>query len=220
MDISKCWYKKNCTNNCTESCIRYNCMRSLMEHSNLPEYLWEYKQLTCGNTDAEAFTQLKNIEITIDEFVNNGSNLYIYSEYCGNGKTSWAVRLLIKHFDKIWHIAGFTCHGLFINVPKFLYNCKQSISKDVSGFDELCNNIENCELVIWDDLPSSEFTSYEHQIMLQYIDNRINSGKANIFTGNCNKEKCYELLGDRLSSRLFGCSQVIEFKETDKRGLN
>lgn len=220
MDINNCWYKKICKNTCSESCIRYNCMRSLMEHSNLPEYLWNYKQLTCSDTDAQAFTTLKDIENNISSFVEDGKNLYIYSEHCGNGKTSWATRLLIKYFDKIWNIAGFTCHGLFINVPKFLYNCKQSISKDVNGFEELCENIELCELVIWDDLPSSEFTSYEHQIMLQYIDNRINSGKANIFTGNCDKEKSYQLLGDRLASRLFGCSQVIEFKETDKRGLN
>lgn len=224
MDINKCWYKNVCTNKCTESCIRYNVMCSLMSHSNLPEYLWEYKPLSCKNSlgndsDALAFQKLKEIELNVDEFVDNGKNLYIYSKYCGNGKTSWAVRLMTKYFDKIWNFAGFTCHGLFVNVPKFLYNCKQSISKDVDGFEELCQNIENCEIVIWDDLPCAEFTSYEHQIILQYIDNRINSGKANIFTGNCNKEKCYEVLGDRLASRIFGCSQTIEFVETDKRGL-
>ncbi len=220
MDLSKCWYKQKCKNKCSESCIRYNCMRSLFEHSNIPEYLWEIKPLVCDIVDAEAFKQLKAISDNMDIFVESGRNVYIYSEICGNGKTSWAVKLMCSYFDTIWHKSGFDCHGLFINVPQFLYNCKRNISQKVEGFEALCKHIEECELVVWDDLPSSEFTSYEHQIVLQYIDARINAGKSNIFTGNCGKEACYKLMGDRLSSRLFGCSEVVEFKEKDKRRTN
>lgn len=218
MNIESCWYKAKCKNKCSVSCLRYNCMESLFENSNIPEYMWNIKSLVCDVEDANAFRQLQGISDNISLFVETGRNVYIYSEICGNGKTSWAVKLMYSYFDKIWHKSGFECHGLFINVPAFLYNCKRHISVKVEGFEELCKQIQECELVIWDDLPSSEFTSYEHQIVLQYIDGRINSGKSNIFTGNCGKEACYKLMGDRLSSRLFGCSEVVEFKECDKRG--
>lgn len=218
MDKEKCWYKGNCRVKCTDACIRFNCMHSLFNLSQIPEYLWLPKKLECSRTDEQAFKQLQAIEDNIDLFVDAGRNVYIYSENCGNGKTSWSVRLMRAYFDTIWHKSGFSCHGLFISVPKFLYDCKRSISQDVEGFKELCKLIESCELVIWDDLPTSEFTNYEHQIVFQYIDGRINAGKANIFTGNCGKAECYRILGDRLASRIYGSSEVVEFKERDKRG--
>lgn len=221
MEIQNCWYKDTCKQQrCSEACVRFNCMKSLFELSNIPESMWLCKNLYCGRDDEQAFKQLIAIEQNIDLFVDAGRNVYIYSEICGNGKTSWAVRLMRAYFDLIWHKSGFNCHGLFINVPQFLYNCKRSISQNIKGFDELCKQIETCELIIWDDLPCAKFSDYEHQILLQYIDNRINSSRANIFTGNCGKEECYTLLGDRLASRMYGSSEIVEFKEGDKRGAN
>lgn len=217
MEIKDCWYKKICNNECSEACMRFMCMKSLFDNSQIPEYMWKSKDLTCKELDRSAFEQLKTIEDNVELFVSTGRNVLIHSETCGNGKTSWAVKIMRKYFDKIWHIAGFNCHGLFVNVPKFLYNCKRSISQDVEGFEEMCNLINDCDLVIWDDVATGDLTSYEHQILLQYIDSRLNSGKANIFTANGNKEQLMEKLGDRLASRILGCSEAVEFRENDKR---
>lgn len=220
MNIDNCWYKSVCNNECSAGCVRYNCMHSLYAHSNLPESLWDKKVLVCNDNDMASFVILSNISRNINDWVAKGNNLYIYSKICGNGKTSWSIRLMHSYFDSIWHKSGFNCHGLFINVPSFLYLCKKSISHNMTEFDELCKLIDSVELVIWDDLPCSTFTGYEHQIILQHIDNRINAGLSNIFTGNCGKEECITLMGDRLASRVFGCSEIIEFVEGDKRGLN
>lgn len=218
MKLQDCWYKDICNNTCTNGCIRYNCMYSLFKRAGVPESLWVPKKLICGDHDIESFKYLSEVSDNIADWVKNGNNMYIYSSVCGNGKTSWSIKLLYKYFDSIWHKSGFDCHGLFINVPTFLYQCKRSISQPSKEFDELCDLINKVELVIWDDLPCSTFTGYEHQIILQYIDNRINSGLANIFTGNCNKEECTKLMGDRLTSRVFGNSDIVEFVEGDKRG--
>ena len=220
MDINNCWYKNVSTNNCTSGGVRYNCMHSLFAHSNIPESQWLLPQLKCGQSDLESFKFLSDIKDNIADWVDRGENIYIFSHTCGNGKTSWAIKLMQAYFDSIWHHSGFDCHGLFINVPSFLYTCKKSISQNVPGFDEILKKLDSVELVIWDDLPCSTFTGYEHQIILQYIDNRINAGLSNIFTGNCNREECVPLIGDRLTSRIFGCSDVVEFIEGDKRGYN
>ena len=220
MDIKDCWYKNVCTNTCRQGCVRFNCMKDLCEKANLPESMWANKNLLCGPQDLAAFNKLTAIKSNISDFVNSGNNLYIYSHTCGNGKTSWSIKLLIAYFNSIWHKSGLKCHGLFVHVPTLLYTCKKSISQHVEGFDELCNLLDSVEIVVWDDLPCSTFTGYEHQIILQYIDNRINAGLSNIFTGNCNQEECVPLIGDRLTSRVFGCSEIIEFVEPDKRGLN
>ena len=107
---------------------------------------------------------------------------------------------------------------MFVSVHKFLYNCKRSISQDVKGFEELCNLISDVDLVIWDDIGEMKASDYEHQILFQYIDDRINSKKSNIYTSNKNKGQLEDVLGVRLASRIYNCSECIEFLEEDKRG--
>ena len=217
MNIKECWYKNKCTNECSESCIRYRLMYSLFKQSELPEVQWNYKALDCNRDDYNAFKLLDELSNNIIDFVARGNQLYIYSDYCGNGKTSWAIRFMYKYFDKIWHKSSFDCKAIFVNTSKFLYNCKRSISQNVEGFEELCNKIADADLVIWDDVTCAKVTDYEHQILFQYIDDRICMGKANIFTGNHNREECIDTVGDRLTSRIFS-DYTVEFVEGDKRG--
>ena len=218
MNIQNCWYKRICTEKCTENCIRYKLMYSLFKQSNLPEALWNYKELMCHEKDLQVYKKLQAKSDAILNFIEEGNNLYIYSENCGNGKTTWAIRLMYSYFDKIWHKSCFDCKALFVSVPKFLYNCKRSISQDVKGFEELCNLISEVDFVIWDDVGEMKASDYEHQILFQYIDNRINSKKSNIYTSNKNKEQLEDVLGVRLASRIYNCSECIEFVEEDKRG--
>ena len=194
-------------------------MYSLYKQSQLPEAMWNYKELTCFDEDYEEFKRLSEISKDMINFTRNGHNLYIYSHNSGNGKTSWAVRLMFCYFDKIWHKSCFDCKALFVNVPNFLYNCKRSISQEVKGFEDLCNLISSVDLVVWDDIAESNATSYEHQILLQYIDGRINAGKSNIYTSNKDFEELKVSVGDRLASRVYNCSEKILFVEEDKRGM-
>ena len=219
MNIQSCWYKRICTEQCSENCIRYKLMYSLFKQSNLPEALWNYKELVCHEKDLQVYKKLQAKSDNILNFIEAGNNLYIYSENCGNGKTTWAIRLMYSYFDKIWHKSCFDCKALFVSVPKFLYNCKRSISQDVKGFEELCNLISEVDLVIWDDIGEMKASDYEHQILFQYIDDRINAGKSNIYTSNKSREQLEDLLGARLTSRVYNYSKVIHFVESDKRGV-
>ena len=218
MNIQNCWYKRICTEQCSENCIRYKLMYSLFKQSNLPEALWNYRELICHEKDLQVYKKLQAKSDAILNFIKTGNNLYIYSENCGNGKTTWAIRLMYSYFDKIWHKSCFDCKALFVSVPKFLYNCKRSISQDIKGFEELCNLISEVDLVIWDDIGEMKASDYEHQILFQYIDDRINSKKSNIYTSNKNKGQLEDVLGVRLASRIYNCSECIEFLEEDKRG--
>ena len=219
MKINQCWYKDRCPVECSDSCIRFNSIKSLFEHSLLPKPQWVIHELSCRKTDLDAFTKLSEISDNINDWVMQGRNLYIYSDICGNGKTSWSIKLLYSWFNSIWHKSGFDCHGLFISVPKLLYDHRRNMNTEVKGFDELCEKILSVELVVWDDLPSRTLTEYEHQVLFQFIDARINAGLSNIITGNQNKLGCMSRIGDRLTSRLF-YDEAIEFKEPDKRGMN
>ena len=49
--------------------------------------------------DDVSFERLSNIEKNIVDYVQKGNNLYMYSKNPGNGKTSWAFRLLRSYIN-------------------------------------------------------------------------------------------------------------------------
>ena len=219
-----CWYKEVCKKytrnqvNCV-SCPKFIEMKTMLELSNLPEKKWKPQKLL-PLRDEDSWNELMDIKKNIRNWVDSGKNLYIYSETCGNGKTSWAIKLLQSYFDKIWMGNGLECRGIFISVPNFLIKNKEIITKFDNDFVELKNKLDKVDLVIWDDIASTKLTEYEHELLLAYIDTRILNEKANIFTGNVNEEVMKSYLGERLTSRVWASSKVIEFTNLDMRGVD
>ena len=117
------------------------------------------------------------------DFVQQGGNLYIASQMSGNGKTSWAIKLMLKYFDEIWAGNGFNIRALFISVPTFLLKCKDFKVAD-PAFDQLKRDLLKVDLVVWDDIASTNISAYDYSQLLMYLDARVLSGQANIFTGN------------------------------------
>lgn len=214
---SKCWYEAVCNHygpECQKSCIRYAEMSFLVENSGIPESRWFPTVLDPG-PDYKKFIELADIKDNIVEFVTSGQNLYITSEHTGNGKTSWAIKLLLKYFDQIWAGNGFCVRGMFIHIPALLLQLK-NFSDPLS--EEYKRNILECDLIVWDELAYSGLSSYDYSNLLMFLENRILSGKANIFTSNRDtKEKLDEVVGSKLSSRIWQTSKIIQFKGKDRR---
>lgn len=207
-----CWYNSVCTYDTCVNCIRYSEMKYLIDHSNIPKNRQRPKELQAG-CDYDAFVRLADIKEDIDSFVDAGINLYICSTETGNGKTSWAIKLLLKYFDVIWAGNGFRQRGLFIHVPTFLTKLKDFTNPLISVYREMISNVD---LVVWDDIASTKLSDYDIQQLLIFIDGRISEGQANIYTGNVTtKKELASILGDRLASRIWGT--VVEFKGKDRR---
>lgn len=215
---NKCWYKETCTNTeCNEDCIRYLEMKYLMDNSNIPVSRQFPTSLYPDKCDYDKFVELSSIKDNIVEFVESGNNLYIGSKYTGNGKTSWAIKLMLRYFNEIWAGNGFRVRGIFLHIPTFLTKLKQFNTKD-EEFEELQKNIDKADLVIWDDIASTGLSQYDHAQLLTYIDQRILNCKSNIFTGNVdNLQEIQNLLGNRLASRVYNSSKVIIFNGKDRR---
>ena len=218
-NLEKCWYENVCTKfspNCKTSCIRYLEMIHLMDKSNIPSSKWFPTTLTPDDCDYDAFCDLADIKDNITDFVSKGSNLYLYSTKTGNGKTTWAIKLMLKYFNDVWPGNGFKCRGIFINVPTLLTRLKNFNSVD-EDFERIKAELPNVDLVIWDDIASTELSSYDHSQLLTYIDQRILADKSNIFTGNLGNPEITKALGTRLASRVWNNSIRIELKGRDKR---
>lgn len=101
-----------------------------------------------------------------------GENLYIYSQNFGNGKTTWAIKIMQNYFNKIWLGNGFKERGLFIHIPTFLTKFKEVINKKDEEFEEMKKQLIEVDLVIWDDIATGKLTDYDYTNLLTYIDQR------------------------------------------------
>lgn len=224
-DIKDCPYKNVCKNNvstpCNDiSCIRYMEMDFLIYAGGLPKNKRFPITLIPEEVDLESFRRLKNIKDDIVNFVENGCSLYLYSTNPGNGKTSWAIKLLLKFFDSIWSGNGFKPRGLFVNVPSFLRAVTENVANPSAEFQELKSLITSVDLVVWDDIGATKLSDYDHKNLLSFVDQRLLLEKANIYTGNLPEESLSEAVGKRLASRIYNESSIIELQGVDRRGFN
>lgn len=222
-----CPYSGNCKKCSVELCDEVNngfCQRRFRLDKLFDEALVSKVQrvpiaLYYNNEDSETFYNLEGACRNIEEVVKKGYNLYLYSNNTGNGKTSWALRLLSSYFYSIWYKSEISCKALFISVPKFLISLKENISKKSDYIEHIKENVMDCDLVIWDDIGSKCGTEFEIENMLSIINSRIDNGKTNIYTSNVNPDQLKDCVGSRLASRVVGMSLLFPFQEEDKRGL-
>lgn len=214
----ECWYKDVCLADSCADCIKFAEMSFLMESSNLPKAKQKPQALTAPPDDIEAYRQLADIKSSIVDFVESGENLYIASRASGNGKTSWAIKLLLKYFDEVWAGNGFNIRGLFVSVPTFLLKCKDFKNTD-KEFEQLKKHLLQADLVVWDDIASTNISAYDYSQLLMYIDARVLNEQANIFTGNFpTLDGLTERVGAKLASRIWtNKTVVITFKGGDMR---
>lgn len=209
-----CWYKDVCTYEFCTNCIRYAEMKYLMDKSDIPRSK-QYPKELIADVDLEAYQRLAEIKLDIVDFVESGSNLYICSKYTGNGKTSWALKLILKYFNEVWAGNGFRVRGMFVNVPTLLLKLK-NFSNPVS--EEYKNHLMNADLIVWDEIAPTSISNYDYSNLLMFLDYRILADKSNIFTSNATKrEELENKIGSKLASRIWNTSEIIEFNGKDRR---
>lgn len=219
--MERCYFEPVCSAKpCNKaSCIRFLEFKNLIEKSNLPKKYIVYTELTAPDADLAAYEQLYGLQMIIDTFVAEGRQIYLWSKECGNGKTTWASKLLKAYFAKIWPGNQFKMRGYFIHVPSFLERLKDNIS-DKNDINEVKKCLRDADLVIWDDVAVKNISEFEIGVLLHLIDFRVSNLKANIYTSNLSRQKLEALLGQRLTSRIYNASTVIQFHGIDRRGKN
>lgn len=221
---NSCWKYLNTDAECKDSTIY--CPKLFRIDYLYNEALLSQKQrlhkalrFDADGTDRTAFVKLKEIEQNIEQFVNDGQNLYLHSHICGNGKTEWALRLLQSYVGKIWHKSDLRCRVLFISVSRYLLAIKDNISNINEYAEHINKNVMSADIVVFDDLATKGATTFELEHLLSIIDSRINNGKSNIYTSNVSGQELRDKVGDRLYSRIVNLSTNIELLGADKRGM-
>ena len=217
MRNSECWYINICHDTC-DKCLTFLQMNWQMEHSGLPKAKQRVISLDLNKNnlcDKDAFHRLADIKKNIVEFVAEGKNLFICSNYTGNGKTSWAIKLLHSYFHHTAAGNYDNLKGMFVSTTELLLKLKD-FNNPVS--QKYINQLKEVDLVIWDDVAISGISAYDLTQLYSIIDHRVLAEKANVFTSNqTDVETLTDLIGSRLASRIYYTSEIIELKGKDMR---
>lgn len=177
-------------------------------------------RIDADGTDRQAFERLSAIESDgVKHFVESGNNLYIYSSNVGNGKTTWAIRLIQSYLTNVWYKCDIDCKALFISVPKYLIAMKDNISEPDEYAQHIKKYVYSADLVVFDDIATKSATQFEHEMLFNMIDARVNLGKSNVFTSNMDYAGLVNTVGERIASRIFNTSEKVRFDGKDKRAL-
>ena len=220
----KCWLKNECNRcDCDGFCLRLFKLDYLYDQAliKLPQRKRQdfYGDVEEKFDDTPSFDVLAHITKNVEAFVEEGCNIYIHSAMTGNGKTSWALRIVQEYLNKIWYKSELKCRALFISVPKLLIALKNDIDDNDEYAQHIKENVLDADIVIWDDIATKTITTFEAEHLFSMIDARICAGKSNIFTSNLNDDELIKALGERLASRVSNCDYNLEFKGKDKRGI-
>lgn len=228
----ECIYKSSCkkkdcdiwqdiTNN---FCMRYFKIDKILDNAMLsPKQRKDIKLVVDSDkSDYNSYATLNKFKESIMNNIEDNVNLYIYSEITGNGKTSWAIKLLTEYVKKNWiNIQINSRPVLFINVPQYLLELKLNIRSQSEYVQIVQDNFLKADLIVWDDIGTKTASDFELEYLLSMIDNRQRlERKIDIYTSNIIPTELQKYVGDRLASRILNTSQLIEFKGQDKRGLN
>ena len=220
-NFKECWYENVCDNyttDCTKTCPKYIEMKFLMDNSGIPKSKQRPITLTPYQCDLQAFQRLAEIKDNIVDFVEQGKNLYITSESVGTGKTSWALKLLMRYFEEVWEGNGLEVRGVIVHVPTFLLKCKDFKTVD-EEFEKLKRLLLEVDLVVWDDIGGVTLSGYDYAQLLMFLDARDFSDLANIYTSNITtREGFSNALGAKITSRVWNSkTEVIEFFGEERR---
>lgn len=214
---SDCWYINTCEDDC-DRCNIYVQMKYQFDNSGLPKA--QYQPITLSifednKVDKPAFKRLSNIRKNIVDFVDNHNNLYICSKNVGNGKTSWAIKMLQTYFHYTAEGNYENLKGMFVSTTDLLLKLKDFNNPLSKKYKD---NLESVDLVIWDDIAVNGISQYDFTQLYNIINNRLLAKKSNIFTSNqTTLEGLTKIIGSRLASRIYNTSEIIEFKGGDLR---
>lgn len=213
------YYCKKDKSSCSELCGGYRVLRALYSLSKLPTGYRYNMALIPQQRDLEAFEALNDFKENIVKNVEAGASLYIWGKNTGCGKTSWACKIMNHYFRKIAFSSGLENEGLYIYLPTFLNDLRNSFDDKTPEFIKELEMVNNCNILIIDDIGSEKLTEWVRERIVSIIHTRVSNGLSTIYTSNLSPEELKEEMGDRIASRILGGAKIVEITGSDRRGV-
>ena len=168
----KCFAEEYCKKDrseCSEVCGGYRVLRALYRLSRVPENYRYYMPLSPESEDIKAFEELNDFKESVVQKVSEGKNLYLWGKGTGCGKTSWACKIMGYYFRKVAFESGLENEGLYIYLPTFLEDLRNSYSMPDEDLSEVLDMIKACKLLIIDDIGAEKVTEWVRERLVSII---------------------------------------------------
>lgn len=212
-----CWFKDNCPREknigCDASCPIRSEFDYLINTSNIPDEFKKKKTLYPEKIDLEAFNTLKDIQLDIELFTEQGRTLYLWSKECGVGKTEFVTKIMKTYLAVMCYGNGYKDLAWFEYAPSFVLMAKEFKSQERI---EHIKNLSERPLCIIDDIGAVNPSNYDMSVLSSVIDTRYSKGLATLYTSNISPDNLELLLGVRIADRILS-DIVIELKGTGRR---
>lgn len=191
---------------------------SLLIESGLPSKYHRPQTLVPREADKEGWQFLEDVRNDVVENIDNGLNIVIMSSNVGNGKTSWAARLLQRYLAETALDGRIVPKGKFINSSNLLSSLKDFNYLNTENFRKDFEVLKQCELLVVDELGSGMINKVSYPYFYELINYRVDNQLSTISTTNYEEGVLEEYLGERLFSRIFDTASVVEFVASNVRG--
>lgn len=203
--------------------------RYMLKESGLPKIRWTEEDLLLVDGNREAYKRLTEIRDNLNSFVRSSiNNLVICGNSTGNGKTSWANKLMLTYIEqnryRLYHvpIEDLTVKKhdmcLFCLLVPFLVELKMfgNNEKSTEMYHRLCNT----EFAVLDDLGAVPMSQYDYNAVYGIVEHRLDKGLPTVITTNFTSlNKLQSEIGPRLAERIWNNSEIIEIKCGGFRGI-
>lgn len=203
----------------TKKRLRRAAQLELLESSNVPEIYWDEIKLVVPDKDKQAYDRLSEIKKNIIDYSEPSlslKNLLICSDRTGNGKTSWALKILQYYIFKaaqcLYYQTEEDAWGYFVTTSKFVSLSKEYDNRRRQQFYEMQDMVSKSRVVVFDDIAVGEYSRAEYMALYTAIEDRVFNHKFCIFTSNFvdeNNPVLVDRLGARLVDRIYCTSEKI-----------
>lgn len=206
------------TEKCVLNCYWYYASNALYKVSEIPQSWRKEIKLVPEEVDLQMFTVCKQYENAVLEHVGHGNGLFIYSNSVGNGKTSWAMKILQRYIQEL-SMTGVRVAGpraYYVNVSELFETLRMNMeNKDVTIKIEKA--IQNADLVVFDDIGVEVPSNWVKNKLYNYINYRYMNGKSMIVTSNLSFDQLGAKLDKRIADRLAEKCRPIHLRGISRR---
>ena len=155
---------------------------------------------------AECMAYAKNFDSTDENLLFCGG--------CGLGKTFLSSAIANSLLEKGRDVLYVSCNALFPILEDMHFG------REVSEASEyIVKKLNDCELLILDDLGSEFVTQFTSAELFRIINNRLISGGKMIISTNLNRSMLQKTYNERIASRITGSFSILEFLGEDIRSI-
>lgn len=187
----------------------------ILEKENFDQFMWEYYS---DETMDDNISPRENMKLIYSKCVNfvkdfddHNTNLMFIGKP-GLGKTFLCNSIAKDLLDYGKSVIYKTSSDLIDIVRKYKFDFENEENNE-----QYLNDIYSCDLLIIDDLGTELSTQFSNLVLYSILNKRAQNNKKMIISTNLDIDEFTKIYSDRITSRIFGCFDTLEFLGEDIR---